>query len=639
MKETIRIDVDKRSIFRVGEVYSVSGREISIKVDMNKNSSHLMYCGQLIKNVSVGGYLKILKGFDVLVVKVESEYLKESINPTQKVHTLGEENFRILIAKLIGYFDGTEYKKGVKELPLIGNECILLDNDSFSTIHKFAKENEDCIEIGHLMSDQNVPISISVDKLFASHIGIFGNTGSGKSHTLASLYQTLFDKYGKNKRFNENAKFILFDFNGEYSSKDVITSSKQVYNLSTLKEEGENKIPLHKVDLLRPELFSILCSASEKTQQPFIRRTLQLYERIQKKESPLNYIRGILQDQVSNTLVLSDRIKSKLLFDYFEQILPHAKDELDIDIPLQRELDWHGKQNCYYRIENDRNIYINGENSDNIKTTDLYHAACEYLIPEDFLDSIVDVLYIQLINDVLSNRAQNDHIAPVINKLKSFIKDFNKTLIISDEDFWQNKNLVVINLNHCNILVKKMIPMLVSYQLYEDKKKATNESNSLNIIIDEAHNILSFESLRENESFKDFRLETFEEIVKEGRKFGVFLTLSSQRPSDISGTIVSQLHNYLIHRLVNNKDIEMIEKAVSYLDKVSIEQLPILPVGACVLSGLIADLPIIMQVTELPYSTQPKSQTIKLTDHWNDETKLDIIGNENNYDEIDDEDL
>ena len=306
-----------------------------------------------------------------------------------------------------------------------------------------------------------------------------------------------FDKYGKNKRFNENAKFILFDFNGEYSGKEVITSSKQVYNLSTLKGDGDDKIPLHKIDLLRPELFSILCSASEKTQQPFIRRALNLYERIQKKESSLNYIRGILQDQVSNTLVLSDRVKSKLLFDYFEQILPHDKDDLDLDIPLQRELDWHGKQNCYYRIEKGKNLYINGENSDNIKTTDLYHAAGKYTIPEDFLDSVVDTLYIQLINDVLSNRAQNDHIAPVINKLKSFIKDFNKTLNISDEDFWQNKNIVVINLNHCNILVKKMIPMLVSYQLYEDKKKTANESNSLNIIIDEAHNILSFESLRE----------------------------------------------------------------------------------------------------------------------------------------------
>lgn len=619
MKESVRENVDKRSIFRVGEVYSVSGREISIKVDVNKNSSHLMYCAQLIKNVSVGGYLKILKGFDVLVVKVESEYLKETPNPSEKTHTLGEENFRILIAKLIGYFDGEIYRKGVKELPLIGNECILLDNESFSTIHKFAKEDEDCIEIGHLMSDQNVSISISVDKLFASHIGIFGNTGSGKSHTLASLYQTLFDKYGKNKRFNENARFILFDFNGEYSGEEVITSSKYVYNLSTLTENGVDKIPLHKADLLRPELFSILCSASEKTQQPFIRRTLHLYERIQKKEDPLLYIRGILQDQVSNTLVLSDRVKSKLLLDYFEQILPHDKDELDIDIPLQRELDWHGKQNCYYRVDNGENLYINGENSDNIKTTDLYHAAGKYIIPEDFLDSIVHTLYLQLINDVLSNRAQNDHIAPVINKLRSFIKDFNKTLCITEDDFWNGQNLVVINLNCCNILVKKMIPMLVSYQLYEDKKKSSNESNSLNIIIDEAHNILSFESLRENESFKDFRLETFEEIIKEGRKFGVFLTLSSQRPSDISGTIVSQLHNYLIHRLVNNKDIEMIEKAVSYLDKVSAEQLPILPVGACVLSGLIADLPIIMQVRELPHNIQPKSQTIKLTDHWKDD--------------------
>ena len=640
MKDSVRIDVDKRSIFRVGEVYSVSGREISIKVDMNKNSSHLMYCGQLIKNVSVGGYLKILKGFDVLVVKVESEYLKENSNSFQKVHTLGEENFRILIAKLIGYFDGTEYKKGVKELPLIGNECILIDNESFSTIHKFAKEDEDCIEIGHLMSDRNVSISISVDKLFASHIGIFGNTGSGKSHTLASLYQTLFNKYGKNKKFNENAKFILFDFNGEYYRENVITSFKQVYNLSTLSKNGDDRIPLHKEDLLKPELFSILCSASEKTQQPFIRRALHLYERIQKKDSPLNYVQGILQNQVSNTLVLSDRVKSKLLLDYFEQILPHDKDDLEIEIPLQRELDWFGNLNCYYRVEKGKRLFINGEKSDNIKTTDLYHAASKYLIPENFLDSIVDALYIQLINDVLSNRAQNDHIAPVINKLKSFIKDFDRTLCISEEDFWQNKNLVVINLNHCNILVKKMIPMLVSYQLYEYKKKAPNESNSLNIIIDEAHNILSFESLRESESFKDFRLETFEEIIKEGRKFGVFLTLSSQRPSDISGTIISQLHNYLIHRLVNNKDIEMIEKAVSYLDKVSAEQLPILPVGACVLSGFIADLPIIMQVNELPRHVQPKSQTIKLTDHWKDELIHDII-EENNEEVayIDDEDL
>ena len=90
----------------------------------------------------------------------------------------------------------------------------------------------------------------------------------------------------------------------------------------------------------------------------------------------------------------------------------------------------------------------------------------------------------------------------------------------------------------------------------------------LNLIIDEAHNILSLESSRESEAWRDYRLETFEEIVKEGRKFGVFLTLASQRPHDISPTIISQLHNYFLHRLVNNLDVLAIEKAVSYLDRV-----------------------------------------------------------------------
>ena len=141
-------------------------------------------------------------------------------------------------------------------------------------------------------------------------------------------------------------------------------------------------------------------------------------------------------------------------------------------------------------------------------------------------------------------------------------------------------------------------------------------TSSLNIIIDEAHNILSYESSRESESWKDFRLETFEEIIKEGRKFGVFLTIASQRPSDISATIISQLHNYLIHRLINQRDLEMVERAISYLDKISIESLPILPPGACVLSGIIADLPLIVQVDRLDSLSQPDSQTIILTDCW-----------------------
>ena len=168
--------------------------------------------------------------------------------------------------------------------------------------------------------------------------------------------------------------------------------------------------------------------------------------------------------------------------------------------------------------------------------------------------------------------------------------------------------------------MKKLIPLLISYKYYQEHKakKSDKVTNSLNIIIDEAHNILSYDSTRESQNWKDFRLETFEEIIKEGRKFGVFLTIASQRPSDISATIISQLHNYLIHRLINNKDLEMVEKAIAYLDKISLESLPILPAGACVLSGIIADLPLILQVDRLREEEQPESQTIALTSCWTD---------------------
>lgn len=173
----------------------------------------------------------------------------------------------------------------------------------------------------------------------------------------------------------------------------------------------------------------------------------------------------------------------------------------------------------------------------------------------------------------------------------------------------------MISLRDVNLDMKKVIPLLLCRQLYYRKKRAEN-GTFLNIIIDEAHNILSTASARESESWKDYRLETFEEIVKEGRKFGVFLTIASQRPRDISDTIVSQLHNYFLHRLVNNLDIHAIEKAVSYLDKISFESLSILPTGTCIVSGVSAQVPVLVSVSALEPRFEPNSKTMTLNDKW-----------------------
>ena len=135
-------------------------------------------------------------------------------------------------------------------------------------------------------------------------------------------------------------------------------------------------------------------------------------------------------------------------------------------------------------------------------------------------------------------------------------------------------------------------------------------------IIDEAHNILSDMSTRESEEWKDYRLESFEEIIKEGRKFGVFLTIASQRPSDISDTIISQLHNYFIHRLVNEEDLRKIYRTVAFADKASNDMIPILPAGGCLVSGLSTNFPVLVQIDILPSANRPKSENVDINKAW-----------------------
>lgn len=589
-----------------------------------------------MKNVSVGSYLKIKKGFNRLVAKVEGELLKEN-HINEDYHSQEDRLFRFLIVKIIGYFDGSMYHKGIKEIPLIGDICYLLDNEEFALIHRFAAPDEIAINLGHIISDENIPVEISIDKLFASHVGIFGNTGSGKSHTLAKLYQELFAKMGQYKKFKETARFVLFDFNGEYSSNDVITPSKTIFNLSSM-SGTKDKLPISLDDLIRLETLSILSDATEKTQQPFLKRTIRLYNRVTQHETYEeieNHFKNLIKKFIRDIILLKDVQRERYLLDLINQILINGLTEDWADKSVFDGIDLYNTGSIHII---GTKIFLDSDNYDeNINRLVLSSMLEEYKIPNNPLERFVAFLYLRLIMDVVENRANNEHIAPVVRRLESFIADMPNVFDVSnDTDIFKGNNISIINLNDLKIELKKLIPLMISMSLYRKHKVKTKGSlRFLNIIIDEAHNILSTQSKRETESWKDYRLETYEEIIKEGRKFGVFLTISSQRPSDISPTIVSQLHNYLIHRLVNNRDVEMIEKAVAYLDKISIESLPILPVGACILSGQIADLPIVMQVSQLPLSVQPKSQTIKLSENWVDDECNDEYEDDDYIDDAD----
>jgi hypothetical protein len=594
------------SVLKVGEVCEVQGRIISIRVDKNKNLSDLFYDGTIIKNVSVGGFIEIRKGFTSLVGKIEGEkVIADKIkNYSTNESTISYQRF--LTVSLSGFINRkNEFVGGANELPLIGNEAYVLTADKIKLIHNIGNSTADqSIAIAETHSD-NIKISLPINGLLNTHLAIFGNTGSGKSNTLTSIYKHAYSTLEKAmplNKFKTNCKFVLFDFNGEYKKTSCITKSKYVYDLSTGEKEG-SKIPLYGDGILDLEIISIISEATEKTQKPFLKRTLDTYKRCKNSTDKNSYIRAILIRILRRSLVISDKIKYSTIMDYFHSILD--VDDLDIDLEYN-----NSRNTVMYKPLN--NSYISSPDSPYIPNTKIFHEIRKFQFSGNKLNNFIKLLYVQLIDDIISSRAMNEHVAPVISKLKSKKQSLTKILDFSDNNnFWQGTNFVVISLDKVNIDTKKLIPLLVSKMVYDDKKHHRDEKTSLNIIIDEAHNILSNESFRETESWKDHRLETFEEIIKEGRKFGVFLTISSQRPNDISNTITSQAHNYFIHRLVNERDLNAISKAVSYIDKITEESIPTLPTGVCIFSGVSTQIPMKLKINELESIEQPNSATFK----------------------------
>lgn len=634
-------------ILKVGTVRSVQGRKINVLVDKRKNAPHILLNGEVLKNVAVGSYLKITKGFSELIGKIEGEAIEEDKSTSNKAYYKESDKInRELIVSLVGFIENGKFYQGVKELPLIENECYLLRREEFGMVHKFVDEDstDDSIKIGVLASETGVSIELGVNNLFASHIGIFGNTGSGKSYTLAKLYHELFKKYKERDNFRKNAKFILIDFNGEYVNPktkeedfpDIIVEEgfKEEWKLSTSLKNGAEKLPVSSNILKDLNFWAILLKATEQTQKPFLDRALNssfLKENVRTNEG----LKKVISTNLKNFLTdIKHNQDIKLHISFLEDL--NQIGDGNIFENLDTLISLYNTNLKFFSDNNGKRFYFNtdtGNYNSNDNVEDFYqnviHANVENIQFVDQRRSELELIHLMIVFNyyfsIHKGYIHKDFISPLIGRLNSKIKEINKVFSFESKPK-VDKLINVISLKDVNVEMRKIIPLIIAKEYYEKhKKENSTRVKYLNIIIDEAHNILSSSSNRESETWKDYRLETFEEIIKEGRKFGVFLTIASQRPYDISTTIISQLHNYFLHRLINNKDIETIEKTVSYLDKVSFESIPILPIGNCVLAGLSAQLPVVVKIDKIEdemdgkkylkrYS--PYNETIKLTDNW-----------------------
>ncbi|MCZ8494042.1 ATP-binding protein [Priestia megaterium] len=615
--------LEKDAFSKIGNVVEVNGSKIIIKIDKDKNLTNLFFQGEIYRNVGIGSYLKIKKDFVYIIGKVEREFVKDkyfSNGTNNNLHSQSSYD-RFVEVAISGSFSQGNFFRGIKELPFLYNEAFLLSEDEVKKIYKFSAGKT--INIGAGLFD-SVNVEAGISKLFASHIGVFGNTGSGKSNSLARLYYNLFNCIDIKKV--TASKFIIIDFNGEYSNSNTITEHKYNVVLST-KRNNSSKLFVKK-DWLDEEFWSIILQATDKTQKPFIKRVLNYVSYLEKED--FQELKGHIINTFSSIFrrILNNNSVENRMLDAWTVLKNCIQEFFEIhDVQsynaIARNYNLHNTSLC--RKNGNQKIYFGADNPVNVnKEVAELKKDIEVLMHSKSSISTLKLfelsMGLKLAQDVLDNLAQYDHIKPIIHRFQKRAKDLEKIIDFSNEenDFYQNYNVVSISLRDVNVDMKKIIPLLLTKKLYEEhKEKQHKDKGTLHLIIDEAHNILSHDSIRESEIWKDYRLEVFEEIIKEGRKFGVFLTLSSQRPSDISNTIISQLHNVLIHRLVNNNDLKAIEKSISFLDKMSFDTISILPPGGCIFTGTATDAPIAVQIPILEGNLRPQSDTINLEELWN----------------------
>lgn len=600
----------------IGEVAEVRGTKVKVRVYSQANEASVFYHGELVRGVSVGGYLRLPCGYDDVIGVVEGDYQQESravaSEGTDGREAPGTYLERYVDVSVFGSFSSGRFSRGVEVLPLVRSKAYLLSPEQLAAVNSPVEATGAGFRVGALAGHDGVDVRLPFNALFASHIGIFGNTGSGKSNTLCRLFTDCLSQ----RRAHGDGKFVFIDFNGEYTSESVLSPDKTVIRLSTKRDTGD-KIPVPNTFYFDIDMWAVLAKATEKTQRPFLKRCLRKAENVCAANDPGGYLCAMVKKMLEGYCGFATAFGEQRedLIKLFS-LIPGIREEKVAEVFDHIEVFVRKSGYPVLRTNNEK-AYLDSAEQAPLVFPGLANDKRGYSKLANDIPLLLEfVARFQFIEQVRLGSIVREHIAPLVQRYSAELKEASKLYEPGVNGF--GADVTVVSLLDVNLEQKKVVPLVIAKMLYQFQKTRgqENRGSSAHLVVDEAHNILSYSSQRESENWRDYRLETFEEIVKEGRKFGMYLTVCSQRPADISPTILSQMHNYFIHRLVNAEDLRAISKAVSFIDGANASMIPVLTQGCCIVSGTATTYPVRVQVDPLELEKQPMSFDRDLAKAW-----------------------
>ncbi|MBC9119298.1 ATP-binding protein [Fructobacillus fructosus] len=617
---------------KLGVIVGVDGTVSQVGMYSMSNDSQLLWYGDVLTGPKIGAFLTINQNDVKIIATVSSEKVVDQQNTVRSVefdNRFHKDSInRVITLKTKGVIEENKFQVTSQYVPMVGNEVTLTTKEELDLIFGL-EPGEDSIYIGNSLLEGQ-PINIPINKFFASHIGIFGNTGSGKSNTLHKTYLELFRSQYRSSILN-CSQFFVIDFNGEYTGDNTFgldASNKLIFEIDTRAAEAGQKMPIKKSYLFDPDILAILFDARPATQVPFLRNALRTFNNsITDEEKFAEMELGLLRSIIIGTGkvsadALENWIKAAETVGIADEILEGLKGNLswnDYGNPVINASD--GQTSILKKGQ------ITEKGEELLKLEIIKNELSAKYKEASPIYKLSHFLEFQKVYVSAWKSTKIEFINPLFHRIKSAFESLEKVVEIKENLDACFKPMNIISLVHANQEITRLMPMLLSKMVY-DEQKSTVAGNDVtqtkHLIIDEAHNILNAEYRNNGDDWQDYRLSVFEEIIKEGRKFGFYLTLSSQRPADISSTIMSQLHNYLIHRLVNEKDLKMLENTMPTLDRNSYQMIPSLGQGEAIITGNAMQVPVFVKV-EKEEINRPKSDDIILTKLWTENEQIELF--------------
>ena len=454
------------------------------------------------------------------------------------------------------------------------------------------------------------PVYLDVNNFFSNHFAIFGNSGSGKSCGISRIMQNMFEDQ---RLFPYKSNILLFDSSGEYYNafKDLnrINPNYNYRFITTNETEGKGEPLRLPIFLLNENDLTLLLQATDHSQLPIIERMLKLARIFASTEVDANKYKNHLIAKAIMTILYTNQTSPNKRNDVFSILNSCSTNEFNLEAPVQgigyvrkfREcflIDNHGQFSESVLLTEYVSSFINDEYDNYEPRKDCYYT----------LEDLEKALNFTLISEGwLRNENTYGDAVTLKVRLHSLITSSNSNYFkwesgtyISLENYLSNLminngkkyQLVNINLDDVDDDFAKVITKIYSRLLFEFTKSLKDRASiPFHIFVEEAHRYIQ----NDRDRFL-IGYNIFERIAKEGRKYGLILGLITQRPVEMSDTVISQCSNFLIFKMNHPTDVEYIKKMVPNISDEIVEKQKSLQSGTCLAFGSAFKIPLIVKL-------------------------------------------